>query len=250
MALEPITREEKFMAMAAGEAVGELTPITRQEMFLKQIADSAGGGGGGGTDGEDGATFTPSVSEDGVLSWTNDKGLQNPTPVNIMGRQGVQGVQGVPGETGKDGVSVTHSWSGSVLTITSASGTSSADLKGDKGDAGANGFALRGTNPLPSLDKDTRQFWAGQGDGYWWIAGDGNLTEQPENYGFLENRYYGTGECSQTFYASATNRMYVRSGGAGASNADGWYSVKDKIWREVAFVDMLSSDLNGGGEDV
>ena len=37
---------------------------------------------------------------------------------------------------GKDGVSATHSWSGTVLTVTSASGTSSADLKGGKGDDG------------------------------------------------------------------------------------------------------------------
>ena len=35
---------------------------------------------------------------------------------------------------GKDGVSVTHQWNGTVLTITSASGTSSADLRGPKGD--------------------------------------------------------------------------------------------------------------------
>lgn len=35
-----------------------------------------------------------------------------------------------------DGVSVTHGWDGTVLTVTSASGTSSADLKGEKGDAG------------------------------------------------------------------------------------------------------------------
>lgn len=40
------------------------------------------------------------------------------------------------GEPGKDGVSATHSWNGTVLTITSASGTSSADLKGEKGDTG------------------------------------------------------------------------------------------------------------------
>lgn len=33
--------------------------------------------------GENGATFTPHVSEDGVLSWTNDKGLANPTSVKI-----------------------------------------------------------------------------------------------------------------------------------------------------------------------
>ena len=49
------------------------------------------GGGGEGTDGEDGATFTPAVSEDGVLSWTNDKGLVNPNPVNIKGKDGEDG---------------------------------------------------------------------------------------------------------------------------------------------------------------
>lgn len=37
---------------------------------------------------------------------------------------------------GVDGISATHSWNGTTLTITSASGTSSADLKGEKGDQG------------------------------------------------------------------------------------------------------------------
>lgn len=36
-----------------------------------------------GSAGKDGATFKPSVTEDGILSWTNDKGLDNPTPVAI-----------------------------------------------------------------------------------------------------------------------------------------------------------------------
>lgn len=40
---------------------------------------------------------------------------------------------------GLDGISATHSWDGTVLTVTSASGTSSANLKGDKGDTGASG---------------------------------------------------------------------------------------------------------------
>lgn len=35
-----------------------------------------------------------------------------------------------------DGVSATHSWNGTTLTVTSASGTSSADLKGEKGTSG------------------------------------------------------------------------------------------------------------------
>ena len=41
-----------------------------------------------------GAHFTPSVSDDGVLSWTNNGELANPQPVNIRGPQGVQGEQG------------------------------------------------------------------------------------------------------------------------------------------------------------
>lgn len=39
----------------------------------------------------DGATFTPSVSEDGDLSWTNDKGKENPPTVNIKGAKGDPG---------------------------------------------------------------------------------------------------------------------------------------------------------------
>lgn len=49
---------------------------------INELAD------GGGTAGEDGATFIPSVSVAGVISWTNDKGMPNPTPVNIKGPQG------------------------------------------------------------------------------------------------------------------------------------------------------------------
>lgn len=44
--LTPITREEMFLAKAAGQDVETPTPITRREMFLSQI--SGGGSGGGG----------------------------------------------------------------------------------------------------------------------------------------------------------------------------------------------------------
>lgn len=39
----------------------------------------------------DGATFTPNVSESGDLSWSNDKGKENPPTVNIMGPPGEPG---------------------------------------------------------------------------------------------------------------------------------------------------------------
>lgn len=35
-----------------------------------------------------GATYTPAVSEEGVISWTNDQELPNPAPVNIKGPVG------------------------------------------------------------------------------------------------------------------------------------------------------------------
>ena len=49
---------------------------------------------GGGT-GEDGATFYPNVSSAGIISWTNNKHLPNPEPVNIKGPQGAKGDTGV-----------------------------------------------------------------------------------------------------------------------------------------------------------
>lgn len=75
-------------------------------------------------DGQNGATFTPAVSADGIISWTNDRELPNPEPVCIKGadgkdgapgakgdkgdkgdrgERGIQGIQGIPGAAGKDG---------------------------------------------------------------------------------------------------------------------------------------------------
>ena len=48
-----------------------------------------------GADGTDGTTFTPSVSEEGNLSWSNDDGKENPATVNIKGAKGDRGDSGV-----------------------------------------------------------------------------------------------------------------------------------------------------------
>lgn len=56
-----------------------------------------------------------------------------------VGAPGKDGQDGSPGEDGADGVSVTHEWDGTVLKVTSASGTSSADLKGEPGKDGSDG---------------------------------------------------------------------------------------------------------------
>ena len=54
----------------------------------------------------------------------------------LRGPQGEPGKDGLNGKDGKDGVSITHTWNGTSLSITSASGTSQVDLKGQKGDQG------------------------------------------------------------------------------------------------------------------
>ena len=48
-------------------------------------------------------TFTPSMSDDGDLSWSNDGGLANPATVNIKGPQGETGARGPAGADGAKG---------------------------------------------------------------------------------------------------------------------------------------------------
>lgn len=84
-----------------------------------------------------------------------DAGLFDGKP----GEDGRDGIDGKDGAPGKDGISATHSWNGTVLTITSASGTSSADLKGDKGEQGIPGTA--GHTPEYGVDYGTPEQIAG-----------------------------------------------------------------------------------------
>lgn len=67
---------------------------------------------------QNGATFIPSVSAEGIISWTNDQDLPNPAPVNIKGDKGDKGDTGATGLQGPKG---------------------DTGPKGDKGDTGATG---------------------------------------------------------------------------------------------------------------
>lgn len=73
----------------------------------KDGADGAPGKDG--TNGRDGVTFTPSMSDGGDLSWTNDGGKANPKTVNLKGpkgdtgERGPAGADGAKGDTGPEG---------------------------------------------------------------------------------------------------------------------------------------------------
>lgn len=75
-----------------------------------------------------------------LASLVGTPGQDGYTPV-----KGVDYVDGKDGKDGADGVSATHSWNGTTLTITSASGTSSVDLKGEKGNTGDAGYTPQKT---------------------------------------------------------------------------------------------------------
>ena len=55
------------------------------------------------------------------------------------------------GTQGDPGVSVTHQWDGTTLRVTSASGTSSADLKGETGDSGVYVGSTAPTDPAKNV---------------------------------------------------------------------------------------------------
>lgn len=94
-----------------------------------------------GAKGDTGPYFTPSVTADGLLSWTNTGGLENPAGVNIKGPKGDAGTDGV---TPSISVAATALAAGQKPSVTK-SGTDAAPTftfgipKGDKGDKGDKG---------------------------------------------------------------------------------------------------------------
>ena len=89
--------------------------------------------------------FIPSVSSDGVLSWTNKAGLPNPASVNIKGAKGDQGLQGATGAAATIRIgSVTTGAAGSNASVTNSGTTSDVVLnftlpRGKDGTGGGGG---------------------------------------------------------------------------------------------------------------
>lgn len=102
--------------------------------------------------GVSGYTFLPSINEEGVLSWTNNGGLKNPDPRNVVGPAGETGEQGEKGDDGFSPIITVDDSSSKVYKITIQDATHTEDVeikkegaqgpagpKGDKGDKGDQG---------------------------------------------------------------------------------------------------------------
>lgn len=133
-----------------------------------------GNKGDKGDPGESGATYTPSVSEDGTLSWTNDKGLTNPAPVNIKGAKG---------DKGEDGTGGSAAASGPVYGTCATSAATAAKVVSASGFTLSTGasvlvkFTNQNTSSAPTLNvnstgaKAIKKYGSTAPDTYQWAAG-------------------------------------------------------------------------------
>lgn len=144
---------EDFTAAQLAALTGPQGPVGQTgPQGVQGIPGPAGSDGKDGMDGKDGADgviWAPSVSSDGTLSWTNDGGLDNPSPVNLMGPQGPSGARGPQGEAGPAGPQ------GETGPQGPKGDTGSQGPKGEKGDTGATGAP--GYTPVKGTDYFTEE---------------------------------------------------------------------------------------------
>jgi hypothetical protein len=118
--------------------------------------NQSGGGGGGSDD-----LWYPTVTTAGVISWAKSSTTTPPTSRNIKGPKGDNGTPGTPG---KDGLSptanVVQTETGATITVTDASGTTTAKIK--NGTPGADGApGAPGAPGTPGKDGITPTFEVG-----------------------------------------------------------------------------------------
>ena len=121
-----------------------------------------------GLQGDPGYYFTPSVSDTGELSWTNNGNLKNPTTVNIKGPQGAQGVQGIQGEQGPQGEvgpyftpAVDNEGNLSWTNNGGLDNPSTVNIKGPQGQNGSDGADGKdGATFTPSVSSSGDLSWA------------------------------------------------------------------------------------------
>lgn len=131
----------------------------------KDGADGAPGKDG--TNGRDGVTFTPSMSDDGDLSWTNDGGKANPQTVNLKGpkgdtgARGPAGTDGAKGDTGPEGPRGPQGEQGPQGKTGPQGETGPQGLTGPQGPAGADG--AKGATFTPAVSAAGDLSWTNDG---------------------------------------------------------------------------------------
>lgn len=142
-------------------------------------------------------------------------------------------------DLGSDGISVTHTWDGTVLTVTSASGTSSADLKGEQGEKGDQGEpGADGSDGLTPHIGSNGNWWIGLTDTNVSAAGstasitvDSQLDTTSENP--VQNKVVAS--YILTIESAIENGVFPRLLPSVTADDDGKFlQVADGAWTAVA----------------
>lgn len=218
------------------------TPVNDDDAANKKyVVDAIKTGGFGALDG---ATFTPSVSSDGVLSWTNDKGKTNPASVNIKGPKGdaftyadftsaqLEALRGPKGDKG-DPLSVLEAYPiGSIYISTNA--TSPATLFGGNWDEIHGAFlfansALHKAGEIGGEEKHVlkeKEIPVHYHDEY--VGNDGGDGSVPEGYyGFTS-----IASTSKNTYWAKGSKTSEAGGGQAHNNMPPYLSVY--MWQRVS----------------
>ena len=114
---EAVPEPESFSVYAVGSE-GSYR-IYSWDSTAEQWRDNGSVTGVPGEDGADGATFTPHMSDSGILTWTNNAGLENPEAIDLTGPRGVQGAAGVNGKSPYQ-IAVEEGFTGTQATFNQA----------------------------------------------------------------------------------------------------------------------------------
>ena len=156
---------------------GKLDARKLPEAINEALAQAKASGefdGKDGVDGKDG--YTPQKGIDYFDGYTPVKNVDYfDGEQGIPGEKGEKGDKGDKGDTGANGVSVTHRWDDTVLIITSASGTSSAELKG------ASAYQIAVEHGFRGTEEEWLESLKGEGGEGGSVVVDSELSATSEN---------------------------------------------------------------------
>lgn len=153
---ELLTAVKNVRELPPGGTHGQVATPKEDGSGYEWVNQNGGGGGGGSDD-----LWYPTVTNAGIISWAKSSTTTPPASRNIKGPKGNDGTPGTPG---KDGVSPTASVvqteTGATITVTDASGTTTAKIK--NGTPGADGApGAPGSPGTPGKDGITPTFEVG-----------------------------------------------------------------------------------------
>lgn len=282
------THADRLAAEAAARAAEQSARNAAESE--ENAADSAAESKAAAKKAENISAHPPELSENNTwLMWNYETQSYMDSGIDAVGPQGdtgPEGPEGPKGDKGNDGASMAHRWEGTTLVVSSGSGTSGADLKGDAGGyytptvrAAEKGLAFgwkRSETRLPELPEQEvtlpqadlaendpaspahvlhRTHWEEQAT---FVEFDGDITGKEVVWNeYLEKNaafYYGaTPYAPEDFLGAVIEKTYEgdEEGTITTLTSDDWYDVNGDglMWQADGLLTLTTEeDADGTGQ--